>query len=68
MFDLDLVVDTQLLYACFQMFNVSLELVSLGFLDQDFLGVHDLDVILLFFALGVFIFDIEDTEKTILTC
>lgn len=68
MLDLDLVVDTQLLYACFQMFNVSLELVSLGFLDQDFLGVHYLDVILLFFALGVFIFDIEDTEKTILTC
>lgn len=55
MFYLDLIVEFKLFNTLFEMLNVSLELVSLCFLNQNLIWVSNLDGLFFLLAFGIFV-------------
>lgn len=66
MLNLNFIVDSELFNTLLQMFNVSLEFISFSFLDENLFRVINLNIVLVLFTLGIFVFDIKYTEQSIL--
>lgn len=49
------------------MLYIGLKLISLRFLNKDFLWISNLDVVLFLFTLRIFVFNVKNAEKSILT-